>query len=96
MLVVITYDVSTIDPAGIKRLRRVAKVCQDYGLRVQNSVFECIVNSTELKQLKYKLTDIINEEEDSLRFYNLGENYKSKVVHIGTKDSVDLEDTLFM
>lgn len=96
MLVVITYDVSTIDPGGKKRLRRVSKMCQDYELRVQNSVFECIVDSTQLKQLKYNLIQIIDNEKDSLRFYRLGDNYKTKVEHIGAKASLDLEGHLFI
>lgn len=96
MLVVITYDVSTISADGKKRLRKVSKLCQNYGQRVQNSVFECIVDSTQLKQLKYGLLEIINKEEDSLRFYQLGDNYKTKVEHIGVKDSFDLEGSLFI
>lgn len=96
MLVVVTYDVSTIDAAGRKRLRKVSKLCQDYGLRVQNSVFECVVDSTQLRQLKFKLVETINVEKDSLRFYRLGDNYQTKVEHIGTKDSFDLEGPLFI
>ncbi|TCP29030.1 CRISPR-associated Cas2 family protein [Scopulibacillus darangshiensis] len=96
MLVVITYDVSTIDAAGRKRLRKVSKLCQDYGIRVQNSVFECVVDSTKLRQLKYKLVETINEEQDSLRIYRLGDNYQTKVEHIGVKDTFDLEGTLFI
>jgi CRISPR-associated protein Cas2 len=96
MLVIITYDVSTIDAAGRKRLRKVSKLCQDYGLRVQNSVFECVVDSTQLRQLKYKLVEIINEERDSLRIYRLGDNYKAKIEHIGTKESLDVEGSLFI
>lgn len=76
MLVLITYDVSTTSVGGTKRLRRVAKKCLDYGQRVQNSVFECVIDSTQFKQLKYQLEEIINKETDSLRFYNLGNNYK--------------------
>lgn len=96
MLVLITYDVSTIDAAGRKRLRKVAKICQDYGIRVQNSVFECILDSTQLKQVKFKLIDIINEEQDSLRFYTLGNNYKTKVDHVGNKETFDLEGPLII
>ncbi|GGH79913.1 CRISPR-associated protein Cas2 [Pullulanibacillus pueri] len=96
MLVVITYDVSTVDGAGKKRLRRVSKLCQNYGQRVQNSVFECVVDSTQLKQLKYELLEVINSEKDSLRFYRLGDNYKTKVEHIGVKDSFDVEGPLFI
>lgn len=94
MLVLITYDVSTMSGTGQKRLRKVAKVCQRYGQRVQNSVFECVIDSTQFTSLKMELSDIIDETEDSLRFYKLGKNYKSKVEHIGTKESLDLEDPL--
>lgn len=94
MLVLITYDVSTLSSSGQRRLRKVAKICEKYGQRVQNSVFECIIDSTQFSQLKIELSDIIDEKEDSLRFYKLGNNYKSKVEHVGTKESLDLEDPL--
>ena len=90
----ITYDVCTISSGGKKRLRRVSKVCQNYGQRVQNSVFECIVDSAQFATLKIKLADIIDEEKDSLRFYQLGNNYKTKVDHIGVKESINLEGPL--
>jgi CRISPR-associated protein Cas2 len=96
MLVLITYDVSTVSKGGQKRLRRVSKACQNYGQRVQNSVFECVVDSAQLAALKFELTNIIDESQDSLRFYRLGNNYKSKVEHVGTKASLDLEDTLIL
>ncbi len=96
MLILITYDVSTTSIGGKKRLRRVSKKCLDYGQRVQNSVFECIIDSAQFKQLKYQLEDIIDKETDSLRFYNLGNNYKTKVDHIGVKESYDIEDTLII
>ncbi|UOR13953.1 CRISPR-associated endonuclease Cas2 [Halobacillus amylolyticus] len=96
MLVVITYDVSTIDASGRKRLRKVSKLCQDYGIRVQNSVFECVVDSTQLKQLKLKLLETMNSNKDSLRVYRLGDNYKSKVEHFGVKESIDLEGPLIL
>src|SRR5699024_7392856 len=94
MLVLITYDVSTTSSAGKKRLRKVAKTCQKYGQRVQNSVFECIIDSTQFATLKIELGKIIDEDEDSLRFYRLGNNYKTKVEHIGVKESIDLEGPL--
>lgn len=94
MLVLITYDVSTISSGGQKRLRKVSKICQNYGQRVQNSVFECIVDATQLTALKIELTNTIDKEQDSLRFYQLGNNYKTKVEHIGIKESVDLEGPL--
>lgn len=94
MLVLITYDVSTVSSGGSKRLRKVSKICQNYGQRVQNSVFECIVDATQFATLKIELTNIIDKNKDSLRFYQLGNNYKSKVEHIGVKESIDLESPL--
>lgn len=94
MLVLITYDVSTISDGGKKRLRRVAKKCEDYGIRVQNSVFECIVDASQLKVLELALEEIIDPTVDSLRFYKLGNNYKNKVKHIGVKESLDVEGPL--
>lgn len=94
MLVLVTYDVKTSSSGGTKRLRNVAKICQGYGQRVQNSVFECIVNSTQFTTLKFELQAVIDEELDSLRFYRLGDNYKTKVEHIGTKEVIDLEGPL--
>lgn len=82
MLVLITYDVNTETAAGKKRLRKVAKQCVNYGRRVQNSVFECIIDQTQCVLLKSILTDLIDQEKDSLRFYYLGNNYKTKVEHI--------------
>lgn len=96
MLVVITYDVSTSSDGGQRRLRQVAKLCQNYGQRVQNSVFECLVDSTEYALLKQRLIDAMDEEEDSLRFYKLGNQYKSKVEHVGIKKSLDLESPLIL
>jgi len=95
MLVVVSYDVSTVNQAGRRRLRRVAKKCLNFGTRVQNSVFECDVDPAQWADLKKQLTEIINEEEDSLRFYYLGSKWRRKVEHLGIKASVDLfEDTL--
>lgn len=94
MLVLITYDVQTSSLGGAKRLRKVAKVCQNYGQRVQNSVFECIVDSAQLTALKLELSSLIDEEKDSLRIYRLGNNYKTKVEHIGAKPTLNLEDPL--
>jgi len=96
MLVLITYDVSTVSSGGDRRLRQVAKTCQAYGQRVQNSVFECIVDATQFATLKLKLTDLIDEEVDSLRFYQLGNNHKTKVTHIGAKPALDLEGPLLL
>jgi len=96
LLVLITYDVKTSSSGGQTRLRRVAKVCQNYGQRVQNSVFECVVDATQFAELKIKLKNIIDVTEDSLRFYQLGNNHKNKVEHIGIKESIDLEGPLIL
>ena len=96
MLVLITYDVSTQDAAGKSRLRKVAKECVNYGQRVQNSVFECILDSSQLLLLKDKLVSMINEQEDSLRFYYLGNKYQTKVEHFGVKTSYEAEGTLII
>mgnify|MGYP003599458042 FL=1 len=89
MLVLITYDVSVISSAGRKRLRHIAKICLDYGIRVQNSVFECEVAPDQWVRLKSELLSIYNPEEDSLRFYMLGKKGRNKVEHCGAKVSVD-------
>ena len=94
MLVLVTYDVATDTAAGRKRLRHVAKKCMSCGQRVQNSVFECIIDATQFTKLKIELTKLIDVKEDSLRFYSLGNNYNNKVEHIGTKESIDLEGPL--
>lgn len=94
LLVLITYDVSTTSEGGKRRLRRVAKKCEDYGVRVQNSVFECIVDAAQLKLLEIALEEIIDPTVDSLRFYRLGNNYKNKVKHIGAKESLEVEGPL--
>ena len=94
MLVLITYDVKTETEAGKSRLRRVSKKCQDYGQRVQHSVFECLIDSAQLKELQSKLLKIIDPEVDSLRFYYLGDHWKTRIEHIGAKPSIDLEGTI--
>jgi CRISPR-associated protein Cas2 len=96
MLVLVTYDVSTETQSGKRRLAKVAKVCVNYGQRVQNSVFECIVDAAEAREMKAKLEKLIDKDKDSLRFYNLGNNYKTKVEHIGAKPSFDLEGVLVL
>lgn len=96
MLVLITYDVNTETPLGRKRLRQVAKQCMNYGQRVQNSVFECVLDAAKCREVQHKLEQIIDKDKDSLRFYYLGNNYKSKVEHIGAKASFDVEDTLII
>ena len=94
MLVLITYDVNTETEAGKKRLRKVSKQCENYGQRVQNSVFECLIDSAQLRALKNTLEDLIDPEVDSLRFYYLGDKWRNRVEHIGAKPSLDLEGTL--
>lgn len=94
MLVLITYDVNTETNAGKARLRKVAKQCVNYGTRVQNSVFECILNNTQCVVLKTILSEIIDESVDSLRFYYLGNNFKNKVEHIGVERGVNVVETL--
>ena len=96
MLVLITYDVNTETAEGKARLRKVAKQCVNYGRRVQNSVFECILDASQALLLKARLTSLINEAEDSLRFYYLGNNYQTKVEHFGCKMSYDAEGTLMI
>lgn len=96
VLILITYDVNTETLQGRKRLRQVAKQCVNCGQRVQNSVFECVLDSTQLVEVKHRLEQIIDKEHDSLRFYNLGNNYKSKVDHIGVKPGIDIEGILIV
>ena len=95
-MVLVSYDVSTVDKRGQARLRRVAKVCLDYGQRVQNSVFECIVDPAQWVDLKAKLEEIIDEESDSLRYYFLGSSWRSRVEHVGAKPSTDLDGPLIV
>jgi CRISPR-associated protein Cas2 len=94
MMVLITYDVSTETAAGQKRLRKVAKHCQNYGQRVQNSVFECLIDPARMKQLQNTLESIIDPKVDSLRYYFLGNEWRGRIVHVGAKASLDLEGTL--
>ena len=96
MLVLITYDVSTQDKAGKTRLRKVAKECVNYGQRVQNSVFECVMDNAQMLLLKDKLLSLIDENQDSLRFYYLGNNYQTKVEHFGAKESYEAEGVLMI
>lgn len=96
MLVLVTYDVNTETTAGKTRLRKVAKQCVNYGRRVQNSVFECILDNAQCIALKAILTEIIDEEKDSLRFYYLGNNYKTKVEHIGVDCGITADEILIL
>ncbi len=88
MLMLVSYDVNTTTTAGKRRLRRMAKVCESWGIRVQNSVFECYVDWTQWLALKGKLEAICDPEMDSLRYYNMGNNYEGKAVHYGAKPTV--------
>jgi len=96
MMVLITYDVNTEDKNGEKRLRRVAKKCVDYGQRVQNSVFECLLEPAQFVKLKSELEAIIDKEKDSLRYYMLGSNWKKRVEHVGAKETYDPEGTMLI
>jgi CRISPR-associated protein Cas2 len=90
VLVVVAYDVSTKEAAGQRRLRRVAKACEDYGQRVQNSVFECIVDPEQWTRLRLRLLDEFEPDEDSLRFYFLGSNFERRIEYHGAKQQPDL------
>jgi len=92
MMMLISYDVSTVDRAGRTRLRRAAKACLDYGQRVQNSVFECDIDTAQWATLKHRLTELIDPEQDSLRFYYLGANWQRRVEHVGAKPTLDLRN----
>jgi CRISPR-associated protein Cas2 len=94
MFVLVSYDVSTTDAAGPRRLHKVAKACQDYGQRVQKSVFECIVDPAQWAILKQRLIDEIDQGLDSLRFYYLGSNWRRRVEHVGAKKPIDQEGPL--
>lgn len=96
MFVLITYDVNITSPYGAKRLRNVAKACMDYGKRVQNSVFECILTEAQYVLLKNKLNSIIDTEQDSIRFYLLGKNWKNKVETIGKDIGIDFTGDLII
>jgi len=94
MLVVVSYDVATSDPKGPGRLRRVARVCENWGQRVQLSVFECLLDPAQWTMMRAKLEEIIDPEKDSLRFYFLGANWQRRVEHVGAKPPVDPEGPL--
>ena len=96
MLVLITYDVNTEDSAVRKRLRQIARQCVNYGQRVQNSVFECLLDPAQCRLLQTKLCAIMNPEKDSLRFYYLGKRYENKVEHFGCKQTYMPEDPLIL
>ena len=95
-MVLVTYDVNTETAEGKKRLRLVAKQCENYGQRVQHSVFECLVEPAQITLLKSKLEKIIDPDKDSLRYYYLGNEWRSRVEHVGAKKSVNLEGPLII
>jgi len=96
MMVLVSYDVATADEGGQRRLRRVAKVCKDYGQRVQYSVFECLVDPAQWTLLRKKLEDQIDPKKDSLRYYFLGANWEKRVEHIGAKPTFNQEGPLIV
>ena len=96
MLVVVAYDVNTETEEGRKRLRRVARVCENCGQRVQNSVFECLVDAARWTRVRARLISEISEARDSLRFYFLGDNWKGRIEHVGVKASYDPQGALIV
>ena len=96
MLVLITYDVNTEDATGRRRLRQIAKLCVNYGQRVQNSVFECLLDAAQYAVFKAQLTTLIDPDADSLRFYQLGNSYKTRVEHIGRAPQWSQDDVLLV
>lgn len=96
MMVLVTYDVNTTTAAGRKRLRQVAKCCVAHGQRVQNSVFECSLDEAQFVALRGQLSEIIDRSIDSLRFYNLGNRYVNKVIHVGAKETYDPNETMIL
>lgn len=96
MMVLITYDVNTETAAGRKRLRQIAKQCVNYGQRVQNSVFECVLDAAQSRQLQHKLVSLMDAATDSLRFYYLGNKYQTKIEHFGAKATYEPEGVLMV
>jgi len=96
MMVLVSYDVMVTSPGGPRRLRKVAKACTNYGQRVQYSVFECVIDPAQWVKLKTTLEKVIDEKNDSLRYYYLGANYKRRIEHVGTKPSYDVDSPLIV
>lgn len=96
MYILITYDVQTETAAGQKRLRKVARLCQDHGQRVQNSVFECVLTEVQLTELKNKLLHVMDTQNDSIRIYFLNRNENRRIITLGKDDSIDVEGTLII
>ncbi len=95
-MVLVSYDVSTKTPAGTTRLRKISEICLDFGIRVQNSVYECNIDPAQWESLKDKLISMYKAEEDSLRFYFLGSNWKRRVEHYGKSTIDDIEDPMIV
>ena len=96
MYILVTYDVNTQMPEGQKRLRKVARLCMDYGQRVQNSVFECVLTEVQVVQLRDRISSIIDKKTDSVRFYFMGKNWKQHIEHIGVETGLDVTETLII
>lgn len=96
MMVLITYDVETSSANGARRLRRVAKACEDYGMRVQNSVFECLLDPSQFSTLKHKLSQIIDKESDSIRFYFMGNNWDRHIERMGKAEQLNQDSCLIL
>ena len=96
MMVLITYDVNTESEGGKRRLRRVAKMCENFGQRVQNSVFECLIDPVQLSDLRFRIEKEIDKDRDSLRYYFLGANWKRRVEHVGAKKTYDPEGVIML
>lgn len=96
MYVLVTYDVSTVEAAGNRRLRQIAKICVEYGQRVQNSVFECEIDPSQYEMLKHRLLEKMDASRDNIRFYNLGKNWHRKVEQFGVETSYDPEGFLLV
>jgi len=96
MQVLVTYDVATSSKGGPRRLRRVAKLCLDYGQRVQNSVFECKIDQAQFVALRSQILDLVDCDHDSVRFYFLGNDWNGRVEHYGTKPSLNMDGPLLV
>lgn len=96
MLVLITYDVETMTAAGKKRLRLMARECKNYGIRVQNSVFECVLDTSQFIKLKARISSIIEPTSDSVRFYLLGSKWERKIEMLGRNYTIDVESELIV
>ncbi len=96
MMVVVSYDVSTKTQSGKKRLKKVADICLNFGIRAQNSVFECLIEPSQWEVLKNQLLSVYNEEEDNLRFYYLGSNWKRRLENYGKSKNLNIDDVLIL